>query len=603
MCIRLILTAMSCLSLTAAMASRPNILWITSEDNAANWLGCYGNDQASTPRLDRLAAEGNLFRHAYSNAPVCAVARSTILTGVHAPSMGTQHMRSRYAIPAEIKPYVTFLREQGYYCTNASKTDYNFMGDDKAIWDDCSDKAHYRTRAQNQPFFAIFNLTVTHESSLFSGKRGRSPTRLEPSEIKVPPYLPDLPEVRADFAVYHDKISQLDSQVGGILDELEQAGLADDTIVFYYSDHAGPTPRGKRYLEDTGVHVPLLVRVPEKWRALSPFKPGAAVDELVSFVDLSPTLLSLVGLEKHNFMQGRAFLGKHRGEPEDGVFLYADRFDEIYGMRRGWTEGRWKYIRRFTPHLPAAPYSFYQFSMPSWTAWRKAWRDGKLDEMHNRMWEAPQPVEELFDLRADPWEIHNLATDPAHAARLAAMRTRLKTQMSEVKDTGIIPEPMFAALCSDRPVADFARSAKFDHAGALDLAFAATSSNPAELGRLQEAMKSDDPVKRYWGLLGMRVLVKTEDVSPLLRDGHSVNRVLAAETLHAAGQTDVAGKALLEELGKNSDEFSTVYLLNAITRLGLSKEVPDEWIMKTLKERKTNEYVRRFAQEIRDQRK
>jgi arylsulfatase A-like enzyme len=599
--IRIILAVTSCLSLSIAEAERPNILWITSEDNAAHWLGCYGNDQASTPRLVRLAAEGNLFRHAYSNAPVCAVARSTILTGVHAPSMGTQHMRSRYAIPEEIKAYVTFLRGQGYYCTNASKTDYNFKGNDRAIWDDCSDKAHYRKRPDGRPFFAIFNLTVTHESSLFPGKRGKSPTRLKPEEIKVPPHLPDLPEVRGDFAAYHDKVSELDAQVGGILDELEQAGLADDTIVFYYSDHAGPTPRGKRYLENTGVHVPLLVRVPEKWRALSPFKPGEAVDELVSFVDLAPTLLSLVGLEKPDFMQGRAFLGKHRGDPPDGVFLFADRFDEIYGMRRGWTDGRWKYIRRFTPHLPAAPYSFYQFSMPSWTAWRKAWRDGKLDERHKRIWEAPQPVEELFDLKADPWEIQNLAADPAQTERLATMRARLKAKMTEVKDTGLIPEPMFSALCPNRPVADFARSGDFDHTAVLDLAFAATSGDPAKSGRLQSAMKSDDPVKRYWGLLGMRVRGKAEGIEPLLEDGHSVNRVLAAETLHAAGRAEAAEKVLLKELGKDTGEHSTVYLLNAIIRLGLSNQVPDEWIIKTLKEAKTNEYVRRLTQEIRDQ--
>jgi arylsulfatase A-like enzyme len=596
--IRLSLAALGSLLILASGAERPNILWITSEDNAAHWLACYGNDQASTPRLDRLAAEGNLFRHAYSNAPVCAVARSTILTGVHAPSQGTQHMRSRHVIPAEIKPYVTFLRSEGYYCTNASKTDYNFKGNDRAIWDDCSDKAHYRKRAGSQPFFAIFNLTVTHESSLFPGKRGAGPTRLKPSEIKLPPHLPDLPEVRGDFAVYHDKVSELDTQVGGILDELEQAGLADDTIVFYYSDHAGPTPRGKRYLEDTGVHVPLLVRVPEKWRALSPFKPGETVDELVSFVDLAPTLLSLVGLEKPDYMQGRAFLGKHRSEPEDGVFLYADRFDEIYGMRRGWTDGRWKYIRRFTPQLPAAPYSSFQFSMPSWTAWRKAWRDGKLDERYRRIWETPQPAEELFDLQADPWEIHNLAADPAHAERLAEMRTRLKTKMSEVKDTGIIPEPMFDALSPNRPVAEFARSDEFDHTGVLDLAFAASSGDPAELGRLQSAMKSDDPAKRYWGLLGMRVRAKAENVAFVLEDEHPVNRVLAAEALHAAGQKEVAAKALLAELEKELGEYPTVYLLNAVTRLGISDQVPDEWIKTTLKKGKSSEYVKRLAQEI-----
>lgn len=579
-----------------APAGLPNILWITSEDNGAHWLGCYGNAQASTPRLDRLAEEGNLFQHAYSNAPVCAVARSTILTGVYAPSMGTQHMRSRHAIPARIKPYVTYLREKGYYCTNASKTDYNIKGNDAKLWDDCSGKAHYRKRADGQPFFAIFNLTTTHESSLFPGKAGHGPTRLKPAEIVVPPHLPDLPEVRRDLAVYHDKVSQLDAQVGRILDELEQAGLADDTIVFYYSDHAGPTPRGKRYLEDTGVRVPMIVRVPEKWKSLSPFQPGATVDETVAFVDLAPTLLSLVGMEKPAPMQGRAFLGAHRAAPNDGVFLYADRFDEIYGMRRGWTNGRWKYIRRFTPHLPAAPYSYYQFSMPSWVAWRQAWQDGKLDERHRRMWESPQPVEELFDLEADPWEMNNLAADPAHAARLASMRDRLKAQMAGIKDTGIIPEPMFAKLCGDRPVADFAGSADFDHAGVLELAFAAPAGKSV-------AIDAADPVKRYWGLLGALVRKDAAGVDACLDDPHSVNRVLAAEALHAAGRTADAEKTLLAELDKDLDEYSTQYLLNALTRLGVDAKVPDEWIRRSLKGKGGNEYVRRYAERLRDERK
>jgi hypothetical protein len=272
-------------------------------------------------------------------------------------------------------------------------------------------------------------------------------------------------------------------------------------------------------------------------------------------------------------------------------------------MRRGWTDGRWKYIRRFSPHLPAAPYSFYQFSMPSWTAWRKAWKDGTLDERHRRIWEAPQPTEELFDTETDPWEIRNLAADPAHAGRLAAMRERLKAKMSEVKDTGIIPEPMFAALCADRPVADFARSKEFDHAGVLDLAFAASSVDPAETARLQAALKSDDPVKRYWALLGMRVRKNTDDVAPLLEDRQSANRVLAAETLHAAGQAEVAAKALLAELDRDIGEYPTVFLLNAINRLGISEQVPDEWVRKTLGKGPSNEYVKRFAQEIRKQRK
>ncbi|MCH7228603.1 sulfatase [Haloferula sp. A504] len=595
--------ALLLLAITARAADKPNILWITSEDNAAHWLGCYGNQQAATPRLDRLAEQGNRFLHAYSNAPVCAVARSTILTGVHAPSQGTQHMRSRHAIPAEFKPYVTYLREQGYYCTNASKTDFNIKGDDRAIWDECSGKAHYRKRAEGQPFFAVFNFTVSHESSLFPGKRAKPPYRLKPSEIDLPPHLPDLPEFRDDFAAYHEKLSQLDAQVGKVLDDLEKAGLAGDTIVFYYADHGGPTARGKRYLKDTGVRVPMIVRVPEKWKHLSPFEPGATIDEPVAFVDLAPTLLSLIGMEKPAQMQGRAFLGEHRTPPKDGVFLFADRFDEIYGMRRGWTDGRWKYIRRFTPYLPAAPYSYYQFGQPSWVAWRKAWQEGTLDEAHRRIWETPQPVEELFDLEADPWEIRNLAGDPQHADRLKAMRERLKAKMAEVKDTGIIPEPMFEMLCPDLPVATFARSEDFDYDGVLDLAFVATSGERGEDQRLQEALRSDDLVKRYWGLVGRLVREDAEGVRPLLEDDAPVNRVLAAEVLDAAGETQMAEKALLAELDKDVGDYSTQYLLNALTRLGVSAKVPDAWIEEALKGKRGNDYVKRFAQRLREERK
>jgi hypothetical protein len=265
-------------------------------------------------------------------------------------------------------------------------------------------------------------------------------------------------------------------------------------------------------------------------------------------------------------------------------------------MRRGWTDGRWKYIRRFTPQLPAAPYSYYQFGQPSWTAWRKAWQDGKLEGRVAEIWEAPQPVEELFDLEADPWEIHNLVTDPAHADKLKAMRARLKAKMAEVKDTGIIPEPMFENLCGERTVAEFARSGDFDHAGVLDLAWAASAG---------EAVTIDpsDPVKRYWGLLGALVRKDAAGVAPCLDDAHSVNRVIAAEVLHAAGEVEVAEKALLAELDKDLDEYSCQYLLNALTRLGVDSKVPDEWIQKVLKGRKGNEYVKRYAQRLRAERK
>ena len=608
MAIRIFIFSLLCTA-SAIANDKPNILWITSEDNDYGWLGCYGNKQAKTPRLDKLAAGGLLFKHAYSNAPVCAVARSTILNGAYAPTMGTQHMRSRHAIAKKYKPYVSYLKSQGYYCTNRSKTDYNFAGNDKAIWDACSGKAHYKNRPKGTPFFSIFNLTVSHESSLFNRKKKSGKTRLDPAKVTLRPYLPDLPGIRSDVAHYHDIITNLDSQIGKILDNLAADGLDEDTIIFYYGDHGGITPRGKRYLKDTGTHIPMLVHVPKKWQHLSPFKLGSKIDETVAFVDLAPTLLSLIGLEKPEQMQGRAFLGSKRVAPgeDDVVFLYADRFDEIYGMRRGITDGRWKYIHRFTPHLPAAPYSYYQFGQDGWKDWQKAWKDGKLTGRYKTTWEPNQPVEELFDTHADPWEVKNLATDPAHVERLQNMRACLKKTMIKVNDTGIIPEPMFSELADGKTVTSYAASRKKDMPALVDLAFKASARNPKNLPQFISLLKSEDPVQRYWATLGCVILGKKSstaenDLNQLLDDKHSAIRVQAASALIKVGKQETGTSALLKELSVNNNEYSQLNLINTFKQLNLTSKIPDEWLDEVLKKRKGKSYLKRLAQKVRDER-
>ncbi|MFM7182576.1 MAG: sulfatase [Verrucomicrobiales bacterium] len=483
---------------------RPNILWITSEDNAAHWLGCYGNELASTPRLDRLAGEGLRFTRAYANGPVCAVARSTILMGAYATTMGTQHMRSRYPLSPAFIPYVTLLRQAGYYCTNNSKTDYNFKGNDAALWDECSHKAHYRNRPEGKPFMAVFNMTLTHESQLFPGnvKKNRQngvipkKPRLDPAAIKLPPSQPDLPEMREDAATYHDCMTAMDEKVGAILDELAQAGLAEDTIVFYYSDHGGAMARGKRYLEDSGVRVPMLVRIPEKWSRLSPWKAGTAVPEPVAFIDLAPTILSLTGVKAPESTQGRAFLGEARGQARDVEFVFGDRFDENPGMRRAVTDGKYKYIRCFTPHLPATPYCEYPLGQPSWTAWKKAAAEGKVTGYHRELWELPRPVENLFDLESDPWEIKNLAGDPAHAVALEAMRSRLKHIMISTKDTGVVPESLWEELAASSTIRQLVVEAGEAHRRWVELAFLATSGQPID--SWPKGSVGDSKVDAYW---------------------------------------------------------------------------------------------------------
>lgn len=587
--------------LSTAAEQKPNILWITSEDNSSHWIGCYGNKQTSTPRIDALAKAGVLFENAYSNAPVCAVARATILMGVYSPTMGTQHMRSRHPIPAKYRPNVEYLRAAGYFCTNNEKTDYNFQGKDASYWDECSGKAHYKNRPDGKPFFAVFNITISHESSLFNDKPAE-PRRVKPEEVDLPPYLADLPEIRKDYARYLDRIEGMDAQVGKVLDDLEKAGLTDDTIVFYYADHGGILPRGKRYLEQTGVKVPLIVRIPEKFGNLSAFKPGQRVTEPISFVDLAPTLLSLAGLDAPNQMQGRPFLGAKRVQPaaDEMEFLYADRFDEIYGMRRGLTDGKWKYIRNFNPDLPTAPYSFYQFGQPGWNAYQKAFKQGKLNDYHKAVWEAPGTSEQLFDLSADPWEMKNLATDPAHAEKLTALRDRLKATMKEVRDTGLVPEALFKELAGKSTIADLVQSDAFDIGKIADLAFIATEIDAKNLPRFKQAVASSAATERYWGIVGLRLLgEKAADASdallPILKDPHSGIRTAAAQALYQLGKKDIAADALVADISSEMDTSSMLYLLNTLDRYDLLGRMPKNWGKGKNMKQGGQDYIDRFA--------
>jgi len=577
----------------ARSADRPNILWITAEDYSSSWLGCYGNKQSQTPRIDALADRSVLFTAAFSNGPVCAIARSTILTGIYAPTQGSQHMRSRKPAPKMNKPYVSYMQKLGYYCSNQGKTDYNMKMKDSSIWDQSSWSLDFKDQVKHQPFFAIVNLGETHESSLFAKKiagnrrRGVIPEkpRLSTEMVMVPPYLPSIPGIRHDIAVYHDNMTAMDRRVGEIIDTLKKQGLAENTIIFHYSDHGGVLPRGKRYLTDTGVRVSMIVHFPKKWQHLSPFQPGDRVDEPVSFVDLAPTLLSIAGREKPKQMMGRAFLGSKRVKPaaDEMEFLYADRFDEIYGMRRGITDGRWKYIRRFTPHLSAAPYSFYQFGQAGWTDWEKRWKAGKLKPEFNIIWTPNQVVEELFDTRSDPWEIKNLASNPAQQEKLKTMRLRLKKEMIVARDTGLIPEGMFDEVVPEgTPVGNYWAS----HADALpalvDLAFLASARQPEHLSEFVKNLDSPDALTRYWAaqgclILGPKASSAEKELTELLKDKHSNVRVAAAQAIIRLGKLDQGVAFLLKELQSEQKEFTQLNVLNALIQADAFNQIPASW--------------------------
>ena len=410
----------------ARSPDQPNILWITSEDNSP-YVGCYGDPLAHTPNLDRLAAEGVRYRHAFANAPVCSAARTTLITGMYASSLGVQHHRSRVRIPETFPLYPVCLREAGYYCTNNSKTDYNLANAGQP-WDESSPKAHYKHRRTGQPFFAVFNLTTSHESQV-APQAGKDPGayRVPPERIVLPPYHPDTPEIRLDWANYYDQMTRLDEQVGRLLADLEKAGLAGETIVFYYSDHGGALPRGKRNLHDSGTRVPLVIRFPARWAHLAPAPPGAWVDRLVSFVDFPATLLSLGGAAIPDNYEGRAFLGEQVTAPREHVFLYRGRMDERNDTARAIRDRQFRYIRNYSPHRPWGQHYAYPFQvLPSMRSWHASFAAGRCNPVQARYW-GPKPPEELYDVAADPFEIRNLADDPRQAARLAA-RHRLHSR-------------------------------------------------------------------------------------------------------------------------------------------------------------------------------
>ncbi len=597
-------------SIALSATDRPNILWITSEDNSAYYMSCYGNENAQTPHIDQLAQVGNRYTHAYSNAPVCAVTRSTLLTGVYAVTQGTLHMRSRYPIPERFRPYTHYLKNVGYYCTNNDKTDYNFKGDDKSYWDECSKQAHYKNRGTDQPFFAIFNLTSSHEHCLFPDsveryrEQGVIPqqNRVPPSEVIVPPLYPDTPEIRQDIANYQDAVTRMDKEVGALIKELEEQGLSEDTIIFYYSDHGGILPRSKRYLYETGTRVPLIISFPEKWKHLAPAPAGQPVEETVSFVDFPATLLALAGIAKPEQMMGRTFLGETKEKAKDPyVFLHGDRFDEFYKFNRGITDGKYRYIRNFLPHQSAALRIAYPFRMNAWNSYKDAWKNGQTNAQQAQVWQATQPIEELFDTENDPWELTNLATDPNYKELLMNMRKVLIRKMVELNDLGFFPEAMFKERCGDGPVTTFAAQAtNYPIEEIVEIAMLAGEGNPSSKEAFAEALQSNDPIIRYWALMAYSItpslaVGNKPAIGSLMNDPFSANRIRASQVMHQLGHPELATEKLLEILYEaNSDEILTL-VLNVFDDIGETQRIPKSNLTKIKNEQKNLPYASQLA--------
>jgi len=549
----------------AGAADRPNILWITSEDNSP-YLGCYGDPLAQTPNLDRLAAEGIRYRHAFANAPVCSAARTTLITGMQACSLGAHNHRSSVAIPESFKLYPEHLRAAGYYCSNNSKTDYNLAGK-RAPWNESSNKAHYRNRAPGQPFFAVFNFTTSHESQV-APKPGKTSFRVPPEKIPLPPYHPDTPEIRRDWANYYDQMTLLDQQVGEVLAELEREGLAQDTIVFYYGDHGGALPRGKRNLHDSGTRVPLIVRIPEKFARWAPVKPGGWVEDLVSFVDFPATVFSLCGAPLPAHYQGRPFLGDQKAAPREHVFLFRGRMDERYDTARAVRDAEFRYVRNYSPHRPWGQHYSYPFQVqPSMRSWFEQFRAGKCNETQAAYWK-PKPGEELYQLAGDPFELRNRINEPQFAARLASLRAALRREILAIRDAGFIPEGMAPRLAGTGAIYAYAQSPAYPLERILDLADQASDRDLARLPSLAAALDDPHPVIRYWAATGCLIL--QDQAAPAkakllarLADDYADVRVVAAEALGYLGEKEAAVKTVAQVL-QTGNAYEAIAAQNAL---------------------------------------
>lgn len=587
--------AMMAPELFSQTTKRPNILWISTED-ISPMHGCYGDPIAVTPFIDQLASEGVRYTNAFTCAGVCAPSRYSIITGRYQTSDGTQHMRSGInkgqgygnldyysKLPEGVRFFTSYLKAAGYYCTNNAKEDYQVFTPDDA-WDDSSMQAHWRNRPDpDQPFFHVVNFWTTHESKvvgLGQTQRGPKPPmeahelpiehsgqlpderRVDPAAIQVPPYYPDTPDVRRMMAQNYDNVSTMDMQAKAVIRQLEEDGLAEDTIVFYWSDHGGPLARGKRYVYDSGTLVPLIARIPEKYRVPGQAQPGSVDDQMVSFIDLAPTMLNLAGVQIPANMHGRAFLGRNLKDKREYVFSARDRMDERHDTIRSVRDERYEYVRNYQPNKPLYQYMNSAENGLIQKEIRRVDAEGGLPQAAVAMLAPTKPVEELYDLTADSYEISNLANSEAHRAVLERFRKTHDAWFFDTRDTGLLPEPIMIEEAGNGS-ANAILKGDAGLARLKKLRATVDAANKGQWSELKRALKSGDAAIRYWGAVGLGAgSTDAMDMLVTAMDDASVCvRIAAAQSVAKLGAPKRAKETLLSAL---KDESHWVRLMAAL---------------------------------------
>jgi len=570
---------------------QPNILWITIEDTSPQFIGCYGNMNAKTPVIDKLAQEGIRFTNAFSTGTVCSPSRTAIITGVKTYKTGSGNHRSKYPLPEFIKGFPYYLQQQGYYTSNNSKTDYNVAGENEFIkqaWNESSGRAGWWDRQAGQPFFAVFNFLESHQSRTMTEtyhwyvenvlNQLAPEERIDDTDFEMPPFYLDSPEMRKQFARVYNSISLTDKRIGELLMKLEKDNLRDSTIIFFFADHGEGMPRGKTNGINYGYRVPFVIWVPEMYKHLSPWEKGGLVSsELIDFTDLAPTLISLAGGNIPEHLEGRPLMGTKRHTPPSHLILSSDRSDNGIDMVRTVTDGRFIYSRNYMPYINEVRYIRYMEIGEIKQQMRNDYKENKLSNLQKSLFEA-RPAEFLFDIENDLWETRNLANDPEYIEVLQRMRVLLQSEVLQSRDIMFLPEYEISLLPESTTAFEFRLDQKtYPLEEILKTASLSGFRDKKITGAQVELLSNKNPVIRYWAAVGLRsqhpddLKQYSKKIMKAVEDTYPPVAVMASSVLYGLEENKSAEARLKELCAHENNDIS---LMAVYSLLYLEKKGP-----------------------------
>ncbi|MCK4960431.1 MAG: sulfatase [Planctomycetes bacterium] len=560
-------------TLARKQTKQPNIMWLISEDNSVHYCNLYNDAGVNMPNVNKLAETGVIFNHAFSNCPVCSAARSTLITGCYGSRIATQYHRKleKTTLLSDLEILPAHLKRAGYHTSYKNKTDFNFNYSED-VWDSRKDWAGHKP---DQPFFHQHQFPITHEGRLQkSGRDGE-----DNKSVALPPYFPNTAVFRKTINTYHQRHRTLDIEIGEVIERLRREGVLEDTFIIYFGDHGGVAPRSKGYLYETGLHVPMVLRIPENFKHLVDLKPNTRFDGFVSFIDMAPTVLNLAGLKVPAQMDGKPFLGLNvntdKVNKQDETFGIADRFDEKYDMVRSLRKGNYKYMRSYQPFNPDGLQNNYRYRMVAYSEWRKLYREGKLNDVQSQFFKS-RPAEMLFDVEKDPYETNDLSTNPAYASTLKKLRQNLTGRVKSMPDLAFYPESYLIKNAIAAPV-KFGKRHKRDISKLIDIADLQLLPFARARSGISSAIRSSAPWHRYWAMIvcstfGDEALEFVDEAKSIAaNDAEPLTRVRAAQFL-AIVKAQRPQKVILDVLATTDDPATALLTLNVVVMLTDSED-------------------------------